>query len=70
MQPEESIKLQQAAPKQDFLRSVYDDFEVNKEDMPEFYPAESANQDQDYYPTLQASQGDFESDMNAELEEE
>jgi len=63
MQPQdqESINLQQAAPKRDFLRSVYDDFEVNKEYMPEFYTAaESANQDEDYYPTLKASQGDFE----------
>jgi len=62
MQPQdqESINLQQVAPKQDLRRSVYDDFELNQEDMPEFYSAESANQDEDYYPTLQASQGDFE----------
>jgi len=59
-QDQESINLQQVAPKQDLRRSVYDDFELNQEDMPEFYSAESAIQDEDYFPTLRGSQGDFE----------
>jgi len=59
-QDQKSINLQQVAPKQDLRRSVYDDFELNREDMPEFYSAESAIQDEDNYPTLRGSQGDFE----------
>jgi hypothetical protein len=60
----ESIKLQ--APKKDFLRSVYDDFEVNEEDFPEFFPSESKNE----YPTLQSRKGDFEYNLDEDLENE
>jgi len=38
----EQIKLQ--ATKKDFVKSVYDDSEVNEEDFPEFFPTESRNE--------------------------